>query len=75
MVVNQLKELAPVGAQFTIIGSKAYYKGVKEPLEKEGLYTVSTPLEHLGIGWQLSWLKTHTPQYEQLSLGLEENYA
>lgn len=76
MVVNQLKELAPEGAQFTIIGGKAYYKGVKEQLEKVGSYTVSTPLNGLGIGWQLNWLKTHTPKYEQLSLlGLKETYA
>lgn len=75
MVVNQLKELAPVGAQFTIIGRKAYYKGVKEPLEKLGLYAVSTPLAGLGIGWQLNWLINHTPRYEQLSLGLVENCA
>lgn len=74
MIVNQLKELAPEGAQFKIIAGRKYYDGVKEPLEKSGLYTVSTPLQGLGIGLQLKWLKLETPKYKQLSL-LEENFA
>jgi hypothetical protein len=74
MVVEQLKQLAPEGAQFKIVGGQKYYKGVKESLEKSDLYTVSTPLEGLGIGLQLKWLKFETPKYKQLSL-LEESSA
>jgi hypothetical protein len=70
MVVNQLKELAPDGAQFAIIGGKSYYEGVKEKLEEQELYTVATPLIGKMIGWQLNWLKVNTPKYQQLSLTL-----
>jgi hypothetical protein len=67
MVIRQLKQLAPSGTQFKIIGGKRYFNGIKESLENDS-YEVSTPLKGLGIGWQLNWLKSQTPRYKQLSL-------
>ncbi|MEQ8387040.1 MAG: hypothetical protein RH949_32255 [Coleofasciculus sp. A1-SPW-01] len=69
-VINQLRAIAPLGAEFVILGGRQYYAGIIEPLEAAQLYTVTTPLAGLAIGRKLHWLKVNTPSFRQLSLGL-----
>lgn len=69
-VINQLRAIAPLGAEFVILGGRQYYAGIIEPLEAAQLYTVTTPLAGLAIGRKMHWLKVNTPSFRQLSLGI-----
>lgn len=58
-VAQKLMELAPNGSEFVFLTGKHYRCHVIPLLQARG-YVARTPMQGLGIGLQLAWLKRHS---------------
>jgi len=58
-VIKDLEKILEPGDQVVVLAGRAYREFLIEPILETGC-TVSIPMEGLGIGQQLSWLKQQT---------------
>jgi hypothetical protein len=63
-VQPQLLEILPSGAEVILLAGSRYREGIEHFLRQHG-FSVSIPMEGLGIGKQLQWLKSAVKQHHE----------